>query len=137
MVVHSSNPSRTDIYFRFSVLSISHQNRQPHLATSENILPGIFLSWPKELATAGSRCTWGQSGSHTFVPKEQCCHCSGALLNVGTVTGTGSLCQVSRISAHTNTCTAFGSVWPCVCTLTSQNWFTHLFYCSHTFLNIW
>lgn len=44
------------------------------------IHPPSFSPWLKELAMSGSRCTWGQAGSHTFVPEEQCLHCSGPLL---------------------------------------------------------
>lgn len=40
---HSFNPQGVDIYFKFSVLSISHENRCSHLAISESISSAIFL----------------------------------------------------------------------------------------------
>lgn len=42
VVVHSSNPSGSDIYLKFSVLSISHQNRLPAWPFGEIYHPPSF-----------------------------------------------------------------------------------------------
>lgn len=112
--VHSWNPSGVD--FRFSVSTLFffffffYRWGKTRCST-------IFSSWLWELASAGSRCTRRQAGSHTFVPKEQCRRCSGLWLTVGTVAKTRPRTCLPGCSTRTDTCTS-GSTCPYVCMLT-------------------
>lgn len=101
---------------RFSVSSIFffiNSAIHPTWQFTEVYCPCIFPSWLRELAWAGSRCTRGQTGSHTFVPKEQSQRCSGLWLNVGTVARTWPHTCLPGYSTRTHTDTyTSGSTCP-------------------------